>query len=98
MECLFVHGCVLIRQRLFRHTRGWTWAGEDGKKSSIVSPRACGDGLDADARDAALSTFSMVCEMNRLFGKRGNFRFGYRSPHDLRVCLVQEQLSTRRNP
>ena len=45
-------GCVLIRQQLFRHTRGRTWAGEDGKKSVIVSPRACGDELDTDARDA----------------------------------------------
>ena len=45
-------GCVLIRQQFFRHTRGWTWAGEDGKKSVIVSPRTCGDGSDTDARGA----------------------------------------------
>ena len=38
----------------------------------------------------ALSTFSMVHEMNWLFGKRGNFCFGCRSPRHLRMRLAQE--------
>ena len=57
---LSVHGCVLIRQQLFRHTRGRTWAGEDGK-NPLSFPLAHA-GMDrAPMREThSLSTFSMV--------------------------------------